>query len=93
VRRLFEHHFVFNNDVGISKRTIERVVKRVANKAGISKPVSPHVLRHTFAVNCIKKGISTRALQYFLGHDHLTTTEIYLNLSPEDAIREFLNKW
>ena len=93
VRRLFEHHFVFNNDVGISKRTIERVVKRVANKAGISKPVSPHVLRHTFAVSCIKKGISTRALQYFLGHDHLTTTEIYLNLSPEDAIREFLNKW
>lgn len=38
------------------------------------------------------KGISTRALQTLLGHDGLTTTEIYLNLSPEDAIREFLNK-
>ena len=55
------------------------------------KKVSPHVLRHTFAVNCIKKGISTRALQSLLGHDRLATTEIYLNLSPEDAIREFLN--
>jgi integrase/recombinase XerD len=65
----------------------------VANRAGIAKPVTPRVLRHTFAVNCIKKGVSTRALQTLLGHDRLTTTELYLNLSPEDAIREFLEKW
>jgi len=93
VRRLIEYHFAENNNTGMSKRTIERIVKKVADKAGISKKVSPHVLRHTFAVNCIKKGISTRALQSLLGHDRLATTEIYLNLSPEDAIREFLNKW
>ena len=93
VRRLVEYHFAENNNIGMSKRTIERTVKKVADKAGISKKVSPHVLRHTFAVNCIKKGISTRALQSLLGHDRLATTEIYLNLSPEDAIREFLNKW
>ena len=93
VRRLIEYHFAENNDTGMSKRTIERTVKKVADKAGISKKVSPHVLRHTFSVNCIKKGISTRALQSLLGHDRLATTEIYLNLSPEDAIREFLNKW
>lgn len=49
--------------------------------------------RHTFAMNCIKKGISTRALMEFLGHDRLETTEIYLNLSPEDAIEEFKEKW
>ena len=77
----------------MSKRTIERMVKIVADKAGISKTVSPHVLRHTFSVNCIKKGISTRALQSLLGHDRLATTEIFFNLSPEDAIREFLDKW
>ncbi len=41
----------------------------------------------------LKKGLSTRALQTLLGHDRLTTTELYLNLSPEDASREFLNKW
>jgi len=93
VRRLIEYHFAENNNTGMSKRTIERIVKKVADKAGSAKPVSPHVLRHTFAVNCIKKGISTRALQSLLGHDRLATTEIYLNLSPEDAIREFLNKW
>jgi len=93
VRRLMEYHCAENNNTGMHKRTVDRVVKKVADKAGISKPVSPHVLRHTFSVNCIKKGISTRALQYFLGHDRLATTEIYLNLSPEDAISEFVNKW
>lgn len=93
LRRLFEYHFTENNTIGLSKRRIERIVKEVANKAGISKPVSPHVLRRIFSVNCIKKGMSTRALQTLLGHDRLTITEIYLNLSSEDAIREFLNKW
>lgn len=93
VRRLIEYHFAEHNDIGMSGRTIQRIVKRVANRAGIAKPVSPHVLRHTFAVNCIKKGVSTRALQTLLGRDRLTTTELYLNLSPEDAIREFLEKW
>ena len=62
VRRLMEYHFAENNNIGLGKRTIERIVKQVADKAGIIKPVTPHVLRHTFAVNCIKKGISTRAL-------------------------------
>jgi len=93
VGKLMEYHFAENNGIGATKRTVARIVKKVADKAGISKPVSPHVLRHTFSVNCIKKGISTRALQTLLGHDRLTTTEIYLNLSPEDAIREFLDKW
>jgi integrase/recombinase XerD len=93
VRRVLEHHFAFENFLGISSRTIQRIVKRVANRAGITKTVSPHVLRHTFSVTCIKKGISTRALMQLLGHDRLTTTEIYLNLSPEDAIREFEGKW
>lgn len=93
VRRLIEYHFAEHNEIGMSGRTIQRIVKRVANRAGIAKPVTPHVLRHTFAVNCIKKGVSTRALQTLLGHDRLTTTELYLNLSPEDAIREFLAKW
>ncbi|MBA7585536.1 Tyrosine recombinase XerD [subsurface metagenome] len=93
VRTLIGYHFAENNHTGISKRTVERIVKKVADKAVISKPVSPHVLRHTFLVNCIKKGISTRALQSLLGQDKLTTAEIYLNLSPEDAIIEFLSKY
>ena len=93
IRRLIEYHFSEHNGTGMTARTIQRIVKQVADKAGIPKLVTPHVLRHTFSVNCIKKGISTRALMALLGHDRLATTEIYLNLSPEDAIREFQNKW
>ena len=95
VRKLFEYHFAENNIVrvkGLSPRTIDRIIRQVANKAGISKPVSPHVLRHTFAVNCVKKGVSTASLKKLLGHDRLETTEIYLNICPEDALSEFFQK-
>ena len=57
-------------------RTIQRLVKGVANRAYIRRPVTPHVLRHTFSVTAIQKGISLPALQRLLGHDRLTTTEI-----------------
>jgi integrase/recombinase XerD len=93
VQRLLEHHFVLNDAIGMSKRTIQRIPAAVANRAGITRPVSCHVLRHTFAVTAIQKGISLPALQRLLGHGQLTTTEIYLNLSPEHVIEEFRAKW
>ena len=77
----------------MTPRTMQRILKRIANKAHINRPVTSHVLRHTFAVAAVQKGISLPALQRLLGHDRLTTTEIYLNLSPEDVIREFREKW
>ena len=51
------------------------------------------VLCHTFAVTAVQKGILLSALQRLLGHDRLTTTEICLNLSPEEVLREFREKW
>ena|SRR5437762_5831073 len=90
---ILEGHLGLHDNLKVGVRTIQRMVKQVANKAHIRRTVSPHVLRHTFAVTCIQKGISTRALQEILGHDRLATTEIYLNLSPEDVIMEFRNKW
>ena len=93
VRRVLEHHFAMENEFGVCARTVQRLVKRIANRAGIMKPVSPHVLRHTFAITCMKKNIPTRVLMQLLGHDRLATTEIYLNLSPEDAIHEFETRW
>ena len=65
----------------------------ILSQSHIRRPVTPHVLRHTFSVTAIQKGISLPALQRLLGHDRLTTTEIYLNLSPEDVMREFREKW
>ena len=92
-RPLIEAHFGRHDTVGISRRTIQRVVKNVADRASITRPVSTHILRHTFAVTAVRKGISLPSLQRLLGHDHLTTTQIYLNLSPEDVIREYEAKW
>lgn len=93
IQPLIEGYFALNERMRMTPRTLQRVVKRVANRARISRPVSPHVLRHTFSVTAIRKGISLPALQRLLGHDRLTTTEIYLNLSPEDVVREYVEKW
>ena len=51
VRRPMEHHFAVNNAIGVNKRTVARLVKKVADKAVILKPVSPHVLRHTYLLS------------------------------------------
>ncbi len=59
---------------------------------GFAQPFTPHVLRHTFAVNCATADVSTASLKKLLGHDRLETTEIYLNISPEDALNEFRQK-
>lgn len=93
IQPLIEGYFALHDTLGMTPRTIQNIVKRMANRARISRPVSPHVLRHTFAVAAVQKGISLPALQRLLGHDRLTTTEIYLNLSPEDVVREFREKW
>jgi integrase/recombinase XerD len=58
VRLLIEHHYTMQDSLGITARQIEQSVKRVANRAGIAKPVTPHVLRHTFSVSCLQCGIT-----------------------------------
>jgi integrase/recombinase XerD len=93
VQPLLEGHLALYDAVGMTPRTMQRLVKGVATRAHIRRPATPHVLRHTFSVTAIQKGISLSALQWLLGHDRLSTTEIYLNLSPEDVIREFQQKW
>jgi len=92
VRRLLEIRLMTRSSIGMEVRTVQRLVKRVANRAMVTKSVTPHVLRHTFAVNCVQRGLSTASLKKILGHDRLETTEIYLNLSPEQAIHEFQEK-
>jgi hypothetical protein len=69
LKPLLENFFVMHDKFPWSARTIQRVMKRIANKAGIAKPLTPHVLRHTFSILWIHKGGSTRALQGILGQD------------------------
>jgi integrase/recombinase XerD len=92
VKMLFKIYFATNQRINLIPRTVQRLIKKVANRAMITKPVCPHVLRHTFASNCVKKGVSTASLKKILGHDRLETTEIYLNICPRDALSEFFDK-
>ncbi len=72
---------------------MQKIVKRVANRAKITQDVTPHVLRHTFATLTLQKNISLAAIQKILGHDRLTTTAIYLNLTDTHVVEEYEQKW
>ena len=93
VRALMEHHFANRDDLGISRRTIQRIVSTVAHRASVSRPVSTLTLSHSFAVTAIRRGISLPSLQLLLSHEDLATTQLHLNLSPEDVICEYEAKW
>ena len=87
--QLFAHEKKFP----LAIRTIEKYVKVVADRARITKKVSPHVLRHTFAVCYIHRGGNIRALQSILGHSSIVTTDIYLNYSGARVIEDFQKIW
>ena len=93
VRKLLEWHFAESNEFPIGPRRVQKLVKTIANQAKVSQEVTPHVLRHTFATLSIQKGISLPALKKVLGHDRLSTTEIYLNLTDRHIQEEYEQKW
>ena len=93
VRALLEHHFALEKTFPVKKRRAQDIVKAVADRAGITKDVSPHVLRHTFATMALQKGISLPTVQKILGHDRLQTTAIYLNFTDVHIQDEFERKW
>jgi integrase/recombinase XerD len=93
VRALLEPYFALNSSWFVQSRQAQNIVKRVANRAKLSRQVSPHVLRHTFATLALQKGISLAAVQKALGHERLSTTAIYLNLTDQHIQEEFEKKW
>lgn len=86
--------FVFLNMRGnpISRVMVFLIIKDLAKKAGIHKSISPHTFRHSFATHLIEGGADLRAVQEMLGHESITTTEIYTHLDREylrDTIIQF----
>ncbi len=67
----------------ISRVSIFKLIKQLAEKAGIRKSVSPHTFRHSFATHLVQGGADLRAVQEMLGHESITTTEIYTHLDRE----------
>lgn len=72
--------FVNQRNHMLSSRYIQLMIKEYAEKANISKKVTPHVLRHSFATHLLKNGVDIRAIQQLLGHSNLSTTQIYTSV-------------
>lgn len=87
--RAGEEDIVFLNRRGsrLSRVMIFMILKELVAKAGIRKSISPHTLRHSFATHLVEGGADLRAVQEMLGHESITTTEIYTHLD-----REYLRK-
>ena len=75
----------------INDREIRTIVDRAAKVAGIKFKISPHVLRHTFATHMLNEGADLRSVQELLGHENLSTTQIYTHLSNEKIRNVYLN--
>ena len=74
----------------LSRVMIFYIIKELTNKAGIQKNIHPHTLRHSFATHLVEGGANLRAVQEMLGHESITTTEIYTHLD-RNFLKETLN--
>lgn len=75
--------FLNKNGTSLSRVMIFYIIKDLAKKAGITKNISPHTFRHSFATHLVEGGADLRAVQEMLGHESITTTEIYTHLDRD----------
>lgn len=87
-----EEDFLFLNRRGsrLSRIMVFYIVRDACQLCGIAKRVSPHTLRHSFATHLLENGANLRAIQQMLGHESITTTEIYLHLDKHFLRREII---
>jgi integrase/recombinase XerD len=88
-----EENYVFTSPRTGSRITrvrVFKIVKQLAEAAGIKKEISPHTLRHSFASHLLEGGANLRAIQQMLGHESITTTEIYIHIDRSRLREEIL---
>jgi site-specific recombinase XerD len=79
-------------DPRVTPRTVQRLLKHYAAKAGITRKVTPHVIRHSFATDLLSNGADLRSVQALLGHAHIGTTQIYTHVT-DAHLREVHKKF
>ena len=79
-KEFIDHVFINKTGSKLSRIMIFKIIKKLTKQSGISKNVSPHTLRHSFATHLVEGGADLRAVQEMLGHESITTTEIYTHL-------------
>ena len=84
--------FAFVNRYGrpLTRAMVFTIVRRLCETAGITKTVSPHTLRHSFATHLLQNGADLRVIQQLLGHEDLATTEIYTHINVQDLRKAIL---
>ncbi|MBQ6791221.1 MAG: tyrosine recombinase [Paludibacteraceae bacterium] len=84
--------YAFVNRYGrpLTRAMVFTIVRRLCAEAGITKTVSPHTLRHSFATHLLQNGADLRVIQQLLGHEDLATTEIYTHLNVQDLRKAIL---
>lgn len=87
-----EEEYLFLNQRGsrLSRQMIFIIIRKLAEKAGIRKTISPHTFRHSFATHLVQNGADLRAVQELLGHVSITTTEVYTHLNEKDLRKAIL---
>ena len=70
----------------MSRVIVFLIIKELTDKAGVSKKISPHTFRHSFATHLMQNGADLRFIQEMLGHSSITTTQVYTHLKTEDSV-------
>ena len=93
--RLKGDNYLFpgDNSLHIHYVTIERIIRRLARKAGFKKRVTPHILRHSFATFALSRGMDVREIQELLGHASLKTTQVYTHVSRKRLLKDYMRIW
>ncbi len=81
--------------VALTPRSIQRLIQRYSKHAGITKPVTPHTMRHSFATDLLFNGADIRSVQALLGHSSITTTQVYTHVTDKglkDVHKKFHGK-